>query len=154
MALNQDYLKLMAQKIVRHRNNWKDNPNRFTGLFMIIAPILNPHLRGEFNKKLVEFTKQNYNLRPQTAEKICYLYHNPFMQGQKLIIKTRIKSQFGNFDQIEKTHVNVTKLESSLRDLALWCLVTFKEVCSDQGLRFDQDELNISDIQHRVKTIL
>ena len=87
MALNQDYLKLMAQKIVRHKNNWKDNPNRYTGLFMIITPILDPKLRQKFNERLRNFTKNNYHLRLETAEKICYLYHNPFMQGQKLIIR-------------------------------------------------------------------
>ena len=62
MALNQDYLKLMAQKIVRHRNNWKDNPNRFTGLFLIITPIFNPEQRQKFNEKLKEFVENNQNI--------------------------------------------------------------------------------------------
>ena len=154
MQLNQDYLKLMAQKIVKHRDNWKDNPNRFTSLFLICTPIFNPKQRTDFNERLTEFTKQNKNIRPEIAEKICFSFHNPMMYGQKLFINMRIKSEYGTFDVLRREYVDVTKLERGLRNLALWCLITFKEICTEQGLKFDQDELGISDIQQGATAIL
>lgn len=143
MTENQDYLKLMAQKIVRHQNNWKDNPNKYTGLFMIITPILTPEQREAFNQKLKDFAFKHYGLRPESAERICYQYHAGFMRGH-IYAKTR-ETGYNDFDTLKRTNVDVIEVERGLRDLSIWLLVTFKNICKEQGLRFNENEYSISD---------
>lgn len=121
---------------------------------MIIAPILNKQQRMEFNKKLQEFVRNHHNIRPETAEKICFNQTMPFMMGSKLFINVRSKSQYGTLDTINKTLLDVTKLERGLRDLSLWCLVSFKQICSDQGLRFDVDDIDSVDFKTGVNEML
>lgn len=152
--MNQDYLKLMSQKIIRHKDNWKDNPNRYTGLFLIITPILNPNQRKEFNDLLKDFSYIYYGLRPESAERICYIYNNPEMRGQRIYVNTRIKNEYGTFDTIIKESLDIVKLERGLRNLSLWLLVTFKEICNEKGLKFEKDEIGISDIQEGASAIL
>ena len=82
----------MANKIVRHNDNWKDNPNRYTSLFMIIVPLLSPFQRGLFNEKLRDFSKDHYGMRPESAERLAYNHFNPFLSGVKVYIKSRDKN--------------------------------------------------------------
>ena len=146
MTENQDYLKLMAQKIVKHKDNFKDNPNRYTGLFMIITPILSPEQREEFNSQLREFATDNYSLRPESAEKLCYAYHHPLLASQKVMVNIRHKNTSFGFDSIERQQIDLVKLERGLRNLALWLLITFKKITKEVGLNFNENEFGISDI--------
>ncbi len=147
MNANETYLKLMANKIIKHRDNWKDNPNKYTGLFMIITPILNTGQRAEFNIELRAFQAQNNGIGPETAEKICYNLQQPYAMGQKLYLNKRLKSERGSFDRITKILVNPNKMERSLRNLSMWLLVKFKHICNESGVNFEKDEIGISDIR-------
>lgn len=120
---------------------------------MIITPILDPAKRMEFNRLLRDFSRDNYGMRPESAEKLCYNFHSPIMAGQRIYMNVRVVNE-GDFDRIEKESVDPIKLERSLRDLSLWLLVTFKDICNKQGLRFDKDEIGISDISTGARAII
>ena len=154
MTQNQDYLKLMAQKIVKHRDNFKDNPNKYTGLFMIITPILSPEQRKEFNVQLSMFATEHYGLRPESAEKLCYVYHHPLLASQKVMVNIRHPNTSYGFDSIERRQIDLVKLERGLRNLALWLLITFKHITQEVGLNFNENEFGISDISKGASSFL
>ena len=147
MEYADDYMQLIAQKIVKHKDNWKDNPNRYTSLFMIIVPLLKAEKRAEFNLMLRDFSINNYGMRPESAERICYTHFSQFMQGRKLFINSREKSISFSFDKIIRTEVDIIQLERGLRDLAFWLLVAFKQMLRGRAIKFDTTEAGISDIQ-------
>lgn len=139
----------MAHRIVRHNDNWKDNPNKYTGLYMIIAPILSGEQRKEFNNQVNLFKEANFGFTPEKAEKIVFLKH--LFPDQRLYIQRRIKSEGGAFDRIKKELVNENKIERGLKRLSMWLQVKFKNICKEQGIRFDVEEYGISDIQLGVR---
>jgi len=147
--MDRGYIDLMANKIVRHKDNWKDNPNRYTSLFMIITPILSPKKRAEFNKKLRDFSINHYGMRPESAERLAYNYFNPFLSGVKLYIKSK-EAGYNQFDTIKKTEIDIIKLERGLRELAFWLLIEFKQIAKETGVNFESNQFGISDIQNGI----
>ncbi len=152
MRLSEGYLKLIAQKIIKHNVDW-DNKNKYTGLFLIVTPVLEAYKRMEFNERINGFSFENSGLRIETAERICYNSHQPYLSGNRIVLNIRVKSESG-FDVLKKVDIDVVKLERGLRDLAFWCLWEFKNICNEQGITFENDEVGISDLQAGVRAYL
>ena len=152
--LTEGYLKLIGQKIIKFKENWKDNPNKYTSFFFIITPMLDPEERKQFNYMLIDFYLKNNNISAETAEKFCYYLAQPLFMGQKLYTRQRIDGINGEFDILNKTLVNPTRLERGLRNLAFWLMIKFKDKCQESGVTFDESEYSVSDIQRGITTTL
>jgi len=151
--MEDDFLNLTAQKILRHKNNWKDNPNRYTSLIFDIAACLKPEQREELNKQLYEFSANNQGIRPETAESIIYQkWVNPDFRRQKFIFRVRQKSQSGSFDRLKDHEFNEQKANRELRNIAFFCLFCFRELAKERGLNFEDDKHTIPDIQSGITT--
>lgn len=144
METSEGYLKVIAQKIIKQKDNWKDNPNKYTALFNVMVAVLSPQQRHDFNSQIELFIENNYNLSPEIAEKICFQF---YFSSEKVYINHRVASRDGGFDQITRVWVNPVQMERGLRNLYIWLLVKFKEICNEQGVKFDESELSVSDIQ-------
>ncbi len=150
---NIDYLKLIAQRYLRLKDNWKDNPNRYTAIIRLFAPVFSVKQRKELNLRIMQFSLKNYGFSPEGAERIIYNSHQPFMAHLKIYRNIRVNSQSGIFDTINKEIINTQRLEKNLRNLAFWCEVIFKQICKEQKLNFEVDEVGFSDIQTGTKII-
>ena len=146
MQLSEGYLKIIAAKLIKHKENWKDNPNKFSSLWFIITPLLEPAKRQEFNRMLLDFHENNNHISADTAEKLCFYLSQPFLMGQKLYIKQRTPGKNGQFDTIHKTLINPMALERDLRNITFWLLIEFKNICKEKGIKFDEQEYSVSDL--------
>jgi hypothetical protein len=153
--MENEFIRLMGQKILRHKNNWKDNPNKYTSLIFDLAPCLNPRDRKKLNLMLKSFSQNNFGIRPTTAEEIIYQqFTNPILRRQKIIFTVRDKSQSSQFDQMQKTIFDSKRAEQDLRNIAFFCLICFKDLVQKTGVTFDNDQFTISDIKAGATKIL
>jgi hypothetical protein len=154
MELSEGYLKIIAAKLIKHKENWKDNPSKYSGLWFIITPLLQPAKRQEFNTMLAAFYEDNNHISADMAEKLCFYLSQPFLMGQKLYIKQRVKAKYGDFDTIRKTLINPMGLERGLRNITFWLLIEFKNICKEKGIKFDEADYSISDISRGATSYL
>lgn len=138
------YIAIISQKFSSHKDNWKNNSNRYTEIINCVAGLLTPEDRTKLNNAIQQFHDKN-GVSIETAEYIIFMRHdNLYYASQQNFLEERRISESGHLDIIKKVAIDPVTIEADLRYIAEWCKLKFKDIVNKQQIDFNND---ISDIR-------